>query len=504
MGIHDMSIYSVIKRNARLYKDRAALKSGRETISYIEFLKKVDRLAAGLHSIGVSRGERLGVLAKNSLEYVYLYGAAARIGAIILPFNWRLSPEEIEYVLSDGSPAVLFADPEFQDMASPIINRAAHQITCFSTGSQGGVFSDFRDLMEKAKVTHAVNFSQDDRCVIIHTAAVHGRPRGAVITHQGLLLTSLHLQRLWNLGPNDVNMAMLPLFHVAGILMIVSVMMDGGCSIIMPSFDVDMAVTFAERYEATMFFEFPPMLSSLLDKAEEDGRDLSSLRHVLGIDHTDTVKRFQDVTGGTFWAVYGQSETSGITTIGPYFDKPGSAGRPLQLVEVEIVNDSGKILEPGKSGEIVVRGPQVFKGYWNLQEDTNYTFRDGWHHTGDMGRIDEEGYLWFEGRALEKELIKTGGENVYPSEVENVIRQHPMVKDVAVIGVPDPRWGEAIKAVCALNSGSSLSEANLIEFVAGRIARFKKPRHVVFVSEIPKTSHGSVDREKIKADYGNT
>jgi long-chain acyl-CoA synthetase len=225
---------------------------------------------------------------------------------------------------------------------------------------------------------------------------------------------------------------------------------------------------------------------------------------VLGIDHTDTVKRFQDVTGGTFWAVYGQSETSGITTIGPYFDKPGSAGRPLQLVEVEIVNDSGKILEPGKSGEIVVRGPQVFKGYWNLQEDTNYTFRDGWHHTGDMGRIDEEGYLWFEGRTLEKELIKTGGENVYPSEVENVIRQHPMVKDVAVIGVPDPQWGEAIKAVCALNSGSSLSEANLIEFVAGRIARFKKPRHVVFVSEIPKTSHGSVDREKIKADYGNT
>lgn len=504
MGIHDVSIYSVIKRNARLYKDRAALKSGRETISYIEFIKKIDELAAGLHSVGVSRGQRIGVLAKNSLEYVYLYGAAARIGAIILPINWRLSSEEIEYILSDGSPTVLFADPEFQDVANPIIKRAPHQITCFSTQSQCGVFSAFRDLMEKANASHAVKFSQDDRCVIIHTAAVHGRPRGAVITHQGLLVTSLHLQHLWNLGPNDVNMAMLPLFHVAGILMIFSVMMDGGCNIIMPGFEVDMAVGFIEDHKATVFFEFPPMLSSLLDKAEEDGRDLSSLRHVLGIDHQDTAKRFQDVTGGTFWAAYGQSETSGLTSIGPFFDKPGSAGRPLELAEVEIVNDSGKILEPGKSGEIVVRGPQVFKGYWNLQDDTNYTFRDEWHHTGDMGRIDETGYLWFEGRALEKELIKTGGENVYPSEVENVIRQHPLVKDVTVIGVPDPEWGEAIKAVCVLNSGPSISEADLIEFVAARIARFKKPKYVVFVSEIPRNNHGSLDREKIMADFGNT
>jgi len=297
---------------------------------------------------------------------------------------------------------------------------------------------------------------------------------------------------------------MLPLFHVAGILMIFSVMMDGGCNIIMPGFEVDMAVGFIEDHKATVFFEFPPMLSSLLDKAEEDGRDLSSLRHVLGIDHQDTAKRFQDVTGGIFWAAYGQSETSGLTSIGPFFDKPGSVGRPLELAEVEIVNDSGKILEPGKSGEIVVRGPQVFKGYWNLQDDTNYTFRDEWHHTGDMGRIDETGYLWFEGRALEKELIKTGGENVYPSEVENVIRQHPLVKDVTVIGVPDPEWGEAIKAVCVLNSGSSISEADLIEFVAARIARFKKPKHVVFVSEIPRNNHGSLDREKIMADFGNT
>jgi len=503
MVIHDVSIYSIIKRNARLRKERTALISGPAAVSYHELLGKVDSLATGLQARGLKSGERIGVLAKNSLEYVYLYGAAARIGAILLPINWRLSYEEVKYVLSDGSPAVLFADPEFQDKAGPLISGVDSPITCFSTGDPYGDFRAFSELMEEGEATPVAKVGSDDRCVIIHTAAVQGRPRGAILTHRGVLLTSLELMYLWNLSPKDVNISMLPLFHIAGILQIVSVMMAGGCSIVLPGFDADIAVKCIEEHHVTVFFEFPPMLQSLLDKAQEDSRDLSCLRHVLGLDHPDTVKRFQDITGATFWAIYGQSETSGLTTAAPYFEKAGSAGVPLRLAEVEVVDDSGAILEPGRSGEIVVRGPQVFAGYWNLEEDTRYTLRDGWHHTGDMGRIDEQGYLWFEGRAPEKELIKPGGENVYPFEVENVILQHPKVKEVAVIGVPDPEWGEAIKAICALTPGSSLPEAELIQFVAGRIARFKKPKHVVYVDELPKTGDGRIDRGKIKTDHGH-
>jgi len=491
-----------MKRNARLYKNNSAVVAMAEKISHIQLLEQTDRLAAGIHSLGVRNGDRIAVLGKNSLQYLYLYGAAARTGAIMLPINWRLSSEEIQYILSDGAPKVIFADPEFQESTIPFIEASQHSITCFSTGRKEGLFRDFNDLMARTQVSDTGYHGHDDSCLIIHTAAIHGRPRGAVITHQGILWASLCIHRLWNLGPKDINLSMLPFFHVAGILLVSAVMIDGGCSIVMPSFDVEAALKFIEKYNATVFAEFPPMLASLLDGAQKNGCNLSSLRHVMGIDHPDTVKRFEESTGATFWAAYGQSETSGLASIGRYFDKPGSAGTQLPFSEVEIEDESGNILGESQVGEIVVRGPQVFKGYWNLKDDTEYTFRNGWHHTGDLGRIDEEGYLWFEGRASEKELIKTGGENVYPSEVENVIRQHPMVKDVAVIGVPDPQWGEAIKAVCVLDSGSHLSEADLIEFVAHRIARFKKPRHVLYVSELPKTVSGTVDRQKIKDDYG--
>ncbi|MCJ7806557.1 MAG: AMP-binding protein, partial [Clostridia bacterium] len=195
-------------------------------------------------------------------------------------------------------------------------------------------------------------------------------------------------------------------------------------------------------------------------------------------------------------------ETSGFVTFAPYFDKIGSAGIPAYMAEIQLVDGDGNAVKTGEQGEIVVRGPFVFNGYWNLEEDNAYTFRDGWHHTGDMGRFDEEGYLFYTGRKPEKELIKPGGENVYPAEVEKTILQHPLVEEVSVIGVPDAKWGEAIKAVCVLKKGELLAETELIEFVASKIARFKKPKHIVYVTELPKASDGSIDRNKVKEEHG--
>ncbi|MBW1984721.1 MAG: AMP-binding protein, partial [Deltaproteobacteria bacterium] len=184
--------------------------------------------------------------------------------------------------------------------------------------------------------------------------------------------------------------------------------------------------------------------------------------------------------------------------------KVGSAGIPAFMAEVQLIDGDGNFVETGEQGEIVVRGPVVFNGYWNLDEDNAYTFRDGWHHTGDMGKFDEEGYLFYTGRKPEKELIKPGGENVYPAEVEKTILEHPLVEEVSVIGVPDSKWGEAIKAVCVLKKGESLDETELIEFVASKIARFKKPKHIVYVNELPKTGDGSIDRNKVKEEHGKS
>ena len=189
--------------------------------------------------------------------------------------------------------------------------------------------------------------------------------------------------------------------------------------------------------------------------------------------------------------------------MGPYRERPGSAGKMLLFTEVRLVDDYDRPVTAGQLGEIAVRGPMVFKGYWNLPEDTAHTFREGWHHTGDQGRFDEEGFLWYAGRKAEKELIKPGGENVYPAEVEKVILQHPAVEKTVVIGVPDPRWKEAIKAVCQLRKGQTLEARALIDFVGERIARYKKPQVVQFVDELPVLQDGSVDRAEVKKLYGD-
>jgi acyl-CoA synthetase (AMP-forming)/AMP-acid ligase II len=503
MGLYDYGIYQVIKRNARILKDRIALISGDQRISYRQFLENVDRLSNGLINLGLERGDRIGILALNSLEYVYLYGAAAKIGAIMLPINWRLNPQEVEYVISNGSPKVVFAGLEFQAMIAPLISKFGFIAKYFSMGEAEGDFIAFNELMENDGICPEMDVISDDAYVIMHTAAVAGKSRGATLSQKGLIYFNLQLMYSLRLTERDCNLGMLPLFHLGGLSTTLSVMQVGGANIILPKFDEDLALKYIQEDKVTIFGEFPPMLTTLLDKAQEANYDLSSLRAVVGLDQPGTIKRFEETTKATFWAAYGQTETSGLVSLAPYFERPGSAGIPGFMAEVEIVDDYGSILETGKTGEIVVRGPMVFRGYWNLENDNEYTFREGWHHSGDMGSFDSDGFLWYKGRKTEKELIKPGGENVYPAEVEKVILQHPLVVEVSVIGVPDRQWGEAIKAICVLEKGKTIRESELIEFVAARIARFKKPKYVVFVSSLPKTENGLIDREKVKAGFGN-
>ena len=216
------------------------------------------------------------------------------------------------------------------------------------------------------------------------------------------------------------------------------------------------------------------------------------------------IQRYEEATGGLFRAIYGQTEASGITTIAPSQHKPGSAGRPVPLARVDLFDGRDKPVAPGEIGEIVQRGPLVFKGYWNRHEDNAATFANGWHHTGDLGRFDEDGYLWYEGRKADKELIKPGGENVYPAEVEQTILQHPAVAQVVVFGVPDSKWKEAIKAVCQLEAEETLTEKELIDFVGEKIARYKKPHRVKFVEAFPTDKDGKIDRARVKKEYGES
>jgi len=508
MGLHDITFYDIINRNALAFRNSQAwyeVDDGR-SMTFGEFKVKVDRLAGGLYNLGVRYGDRIGLLGKNSLEFFLLYGAAAAIGAIVLPINWRLSADEVCFNLNDCDPAILFADAEYQALISENKAKLHGVREIFNLKADRGQFRAMSELMQNepidSRITAAVG--SHDGFIIIHTAAVAGRPRGALLSHGNVLCSNMHLMKLFGATAQDVNLGLLPLFHIAGLVMVTCIFHAGGTNLSMGKFDADTAVELIETRRASLIFDFAPILGAIVEAAQKSGRKISHLRCVLGLDTPETIEKYQKATGGTFFSMYGQTETSCIATHGPYSDRPGAAGRTIELADVRLVDDDDQTVRTGEVGEITVKGPMVFKGYWNLPEDNAYTFRGGWHHTGDMGRFDEDGFLFYEGRKAEKELIKPGGENVYPAEVEKVILEHPAIEKTVVIGVPDPKWKEGIKAVCILKPGQDLTPQDLIDFVGERIARYKKPGYVEFVNDLPLLKDGSPDRAEVKKRYGGT
>jgi acyl-CoA synthetase (AMP-forming)/AMP-acid ligase II len=502
LGLYDFTFYDLIHRNARIFAGNPVwfeIDDDR-SMSFAEYKAAVDRLAQGLRKVGIAKGDRLGVFGKNSLEYFLVYGAAAALGAIVLPVNWRLSAEEVCFNLNDCTPKALFVDQEYQDLIRENKSKLASVRFFFNLKADAGDLTSFSSLMNRKENfdAAAAGVFSEDGWVIIHTAAVAGRPRGALLSHNNFLCANMHLIHLFNMTSSDVHLNLLPMFHIAGLVMITSTFHIGAPSANMNKFDATLAVDLIERRKASIMFDFSPILGSIVEEAERTGRDIRALRGVLGLDTPETIEKYQKTTGGTFFSMYGQTETSCLATLGAYSEKPGSAGRVIQLADVQLVDEYDKPVETGQVGEIVMKGPMVFKGYWNLPDDNDRTFREGWHHTGDLGRFDTEGYLWYAGRKAEKELIKPGGENVYPAEVEKVILQHPSIEHTVVFGVPDPKWKEAIKAVCQLKQDARLDAEELIRFVGERIARFKKPRHVEFATELPLLADGSPDRAKIK------
>ncbi len=504
MGLYDFTFYDLISRNAQAFGGRTCWQEaddGRK-LTFAEYKQRVELLAGGLSAAGIEKGDRIGVLGKNSLEFFLVYGAAARIGAIVLPVNWRLSADEVCYNLNDCQPKIVFADAEFQHIPENKRKELSTVTAFYNLKNDLGNAIKFATLLERGTRVPFVDVASTDGFVIIHTAAVAGYPRGALLSHGNILCANMHFNCCMQFTPQDVNLNLLPLFHVAGLFMAISTFHAGGLSLNLSKFEAKEAAGLIQKYGATTFFDFPPILDSIVKAAGEEHFDITSLRAVIGLGTKETIEQFQAVSGGSYYVMYGQTETSCLATVGKYDDRPGSAGKAIMLGDVQLVDEHEQPVANGEVGEITLQGPMVFLGYWGLPEDNAYTFREGRHHTGDLGRFDSDGFLFYAGRKAEKELIKPGGENVYPAEVEKVILQHPAVLKTVVIGVPDPKWKEGIKAVCQLHAGKSLTAAELIAFVGERIARFKKPQYVEFVDELPLNKDGSPDRQAVKSRYG--
>lgn len=501
MTLRSFTLGDVYRRNAALFPDRTAFIFEGQRVTHSDYLRRITGLAAGLARLGVRTGDRVGVLSQNSPEMVDLIGAVALLGAILLPVNFRLNAEEIAFVLSDGAPAVIVAGADYTDAVGALKGSLPSVRHYIGVGTAHPALTPISELSSKDDQPPDSAVDGDDGFVIIHTAAVGGRPRGALLSQSGMLTAQSSLVQAWQLGEHDVSLGVLPLFHVAGLGLMLTVQQAGGASLIAAKFDAAQAARDIVAEKITVMSEFAPMLSNILDQAQPG--ELASLRAVTGLDTPATIERFEAACpNAAFWTTFGQSETSGLATLARYRDRPKSAGRPLFWRSIAVVDGDDRPKPIGETGEIVVRGPTVFKGYWNRESDTAVTFRNGWHHTGDTGYFDADGYLWYAGRAPEKELIKTGGENVYPAEVENAVRAHPAISEVVVIGVPDPQWSEAIKAVCVRHPSASATAEDVIAFVGDRIARYKRPKHVVFVDRLPRTAGGDIDRAAVKAAHG--
>ena len=506
MKVHNYMFYDVISRNTRIYPDKTAIVFENVQLSYKEYKKKCDCLAAGLLGAGIVKGDRIAVIAQNSDKFLILYGAAAKIGAIILPVNWRMQQYEVEHIICDARPKFVFTGSDYQEMIAEIVKKYPSVEKCYTLDEhlrEG--FSSFDSLYMPVNTEDCADIDGNDGFVLMYTAAVNGKPRGALLSQTNVIAINMEMTDQYQLSGEDCNLCFLPLFHIAGLSMCMAIMQNGGRNVIMARFDAGNALQLIAEEKVSVFFNFSPILKMITDKYEEKKVDLSSVRKVGGLESLENMERFGKIAKNVkFYTAYGQTEAMAITG-GPMDERPGSAGRPSILANIVLFDDFDNAVPVGTPGEICVRSPAVFCGYWELDEENLQTFRNGWHHTGDIGRFDEDGFLWYMKRKAQKDLIKPGGENVYPAEVEKAILAHECVAEVCVIGVSDKEWGEAIKAVAVPRSGKqSVTLQELADFLADRIARYKKPKYLVWVNSLPRATTGEIDREKVKELHGQS
>ena len=503
MPAQGFTVYDIVARGAAVHGAAPAVIQGERTVTFGELRRRVDALAGGLAALGLGKGDRICVLAQNDLAYLDLYGACARQGIIAYPINWRLTGEEVERVLERAAPKLMVVDASTLSVVGTWPGtkpNLPHWYQLGETATAG--FKAFASLYREGPAPEPAAVGDDDVFAVISTAAVDVIPRGAALTHANIIAANLTIMSATGLGPSDRYLVALPLFHITALGWSLAVLHAGGASVVVPRFDGEEAVRLIDRHQVTHLSDFPPVLATVLDAAEKQGSGLASLKHVSGLDAPPTIQRLHEKTGARFWTGFGQSETTGFVSIVRVLDKPGSAGRPVPAAQVRLVDDYDREVPAGTPGEITVRGPLVFQGYYAQPDVSAYTLRNGWHHTGDVGRFDADGYLYYVKRKPEKELIKPGGENVYPAEVETVIMQMAGVRGVCVYGIPDVRWGEAIKAVVEVQAPGAHTAQAVTDFVGSKIARFKRPHVVAFTDALPRTAEGAVDRDAVKAKWG--
>ncbi|WP_026485975.1 long-chain-fatty-acid--CoA ligase [Caldanaerobius polysaccharolyticus] len=491
-----MRIFEVFKNQKNLEKGHVALKYRDTVVTYEDLSMYVDKYAAYFQSIGVKKGDKIAISSPNCPEFVYTYLGASKAGAIVVPLNMMLTLQEIGYILKESGTSTIVIHPEVLQR----IDRST--LPSLNVKNVVVLDEDFKSSVLKQGEVMDVDVSSADICTYLYTSGTTGNPKGAMLTHDNLISDVIALDEASDLGPSDNFLCVLPMFHSFSWTVNVLLALYLGSTItIKDSFMPKDIYTTLVNEGITVFCGVPSMFAVLVRMAKKG--ELKTLK--LGISGgaplpLEVHRRFEEIFGYQIIEGYGLSEASPVALLNPLepdaVRKVGSVGIPLPGVQAKVVDDNDMELPPEEVGELVIKGPIVMAGYHNLPEETAKTLRNGWLHTGDLAKQDEDGYFYIVDRL--KDMIIVGGYNVYPREVEEVIYQHPAVQDVAVVGIGDKLKGEDVKAFIVLKEGYELTKHELQKFLQGRLATYKIPKIYEFVPQLPKTPTGKVMKKLLR------
>ncbi len=509
------SLSQVIRRAEQVRPQGVATRMGGREQTWSQLADRVARLGGALRKLGVAAGDRVAILALNSDRYYEFYFGVAWSGGVFVPVNTRLAPAEIVHWLNDSESSVLMIDDNFLGALAEIEGELAtvRERIYLGDGPAPEGFSGYEDLIASSSPVEASIRAGDDLAGIFYTGGTTGRSKGVMLSHRGLTLNPLQAQPDMGFRPDDVFLHAAPMFHLADGFFCMASATIGVASVILPAFEPTAVLQAIESERITSCLLVPTMINMVVHHPDIERFDLSSLRQLLyGASPMPeaVIQRAMEVMPEvSFLQAYGQTETSPVLTIlgpeyhtteGPHAGKLKSAGQAVAGVDIVILNEEGAEVPRGTVGEICARGDNVMLGYWRMEEETTETLRDGWLHTGDGGYLDEEGFLFIVDRV--KDMIISGGENVYSAEVENAVQGHPAVAECAVIGVPDEKWGERVHAIVRLQEGQSLTQEELVEHCRRLIANFKCPRSMELREEpLPLSGAGKILKKDLRSPY---
>jgi long-chain acyl-CoA synthetase len=503
----------IVHRHSLLRPEKEAFVYGTERINYAEFNARVNSLVHALQKMGVTKGDAIGILSWNCLDYVIVYGAAMKGGYVLSRFNPRLGIDELDYIINYSEVKTLFVGPELVETIESLRPKLSMVKNFISIESPAANMTDLKELLASYSSEEPdVQVDEDDSLHIIYTSGTTGVPRGAVYAHrQTWEDTRTYIMNL-GIQPDDKHIQISPIFHIAGDTILRSILYVGGCNVIMKFFDAAATLKLIQDEKATHVSMVPTHLIAMLGVPDVDKYDVSGLKYMWyggSPMPLEVLRRGLKTFGSVFGQGYGQSESGPAICHLPKEEHNvlgtpeerilSSVGQPDIGVQVRIVDENGRDLASGEMGEIIVRSKHIMLEYWNKPDDTTGTIVDGWLHTGDVGYYDENGYVYIVDR--KKDMIITGGENVYPREIEEVLYRHPMVNEVAVIGVPDPYWVEKVHAVVSLKKGASVTGEELIALCKKNLAGYKAPKSVEFMESLPKNAAGKILKRELRDKY---